>query len=96
MENGVIGYVYINDAINKNDKEMANVDDLTQHFFEGTILKPRIKNIDFARFRVDLTIKEQDLKIYKSFLEDLIPNWKYAEKSFLIKENEDFPRISEP
>jgi len=29
MENGVIGYVYINDAINKNDKEMANVDDLT-------------------------------------------------------------------
>jgi len=36
------------------------------------------------------------LKIYKSFLEDLIPNWKYAEKSFLIKENEDFPRISEP
>ena len=108
LENRLIGVIDISDIY---DRKENFGDDLSQNFNENQILRAKIKSINFENainggdqkgkkgggddLRVELTIKACDMKITKSELKELFPNWEALEKHFRIIEEDDFPHFVE-
>ena len=83
LENGLTGSIYYLDIFEK--KEGATVENLSQFFEEGQNIRAKIKNIDYEKFRIELTIRPSDLKPNKNQLKDLFPNyWENLSKYFKI------------
>lgn len=77
------------------DSREITSDSLGQFFSEGQTHKARIKSIDFEKYRTELTIRPSDLKVARSQLREMFEGWNLLEKFFRIREDEDFPQISE-
>jgi hypothetical protein len=41
----------------------------------GEVFKAKVKKIDVAKFKVDLSKKPSDMKTNEQTLKDIIPNW---------------------
>eukprot|EP00828_Plagiopyla_frontata_P026036 TRINITY_DN3364_c0_g1_i2.p1 TRINITY_DN3364_c0_g1~~TRINITY_DN3364_c0_g1_i2.p1 ORF type:complete len:486 (+),score=64.14 TRINITY_DN3364_c0_g1_i2:96-1553(+) len=88
--NGLTGWVKLNDVF-PEDKPKLKLD---QVYNEGDVLTARVKSINFDNnFEVTLSVKPQELITKKEMLKDIIPNWEAIQKTFLVKEQDDFPQF---
>ena len=66
LQNGLIGSLWSQDIF--DDGEKNNKEKIKEIFKPGTVFEARVKEIDFAKFKVDLIKKPKDMRDHKEYI----------------------------